>query len=108
MPPQQSDRLLDSFDDGLTFGAHENRPTTIWVVGKDVATGGCRSNLRRSIETATGADLSIRIGRDADRPAVRIGDSDDGVIIGRSRARLECLEDDVRRAGSGSHSGSRI
>jgi hypothetical protein len=30
MPPQQSDRLLDLFDDAFNFGAHENSGLRRW------------------------------------------------------------------------------
>ena len=78
MPPQQSHRLLDLFDECFGLGAH----------------GYCSFIIRESGRNLEGAGRSVKTARPCSNRLlthwVAIGERE---IIGRRRARLESLND---------------
>src|SRR6266566_1985712 len=122
MPPQQPDGLLDGPGCGLHFCAHGRSSREFAgrcareTIGPHVATGPAQGNVDGSVKpTGSRTDRPVGFRRHparivgADRPAVGIGEADDGIAVRRSGARLERFDDDFSApAGAGAQPGLRI
>src|ERR1700719_4783270 len=93
-------------------------PDVAWakLCGPDVAAGTAQGNVYGSVDSAgSGTDRPIRFRRHAariiaaDRPAIGVGEADNGVAVRRRAARLERLDDHLSAsAGAGAQPGLGI